>query len=47
VPNGVRYARRTETLALDWFTGKGKEKGALLLHQLFAQSPAAIVRCYT
>jgi hypothetical protein len=46
VPNGVRYARRTETLALDWFTGKGKEKGALLLQQRFAQSPAAMVRCY-
>lgn len=48
VPNVVRYARRTETLALDWFTGQGKEKCALLTRsdQLFDQSPAELVRCY-
>lgn len=46
VPNVVRYARRTETLALDWVTGQGKEKCALLIHQCFGQSPAEIVRLY-
>jgi hypothetical protein len=46
VPNPVRYACRIETLALDWFTGTGKEKCALLIHQLFDQSPAEIVRLY-
>jgi len=48
VPNPVRYACRIETLALDWFTGTGKEKCALLTRsdQLFDQSPAEIVRLY-
>ena len=46
VPNVVRYARRTQTLALDWLTGTGKEKCALLIHQFFDQSPAEIVHRY-
>lgn len=46
VPNVVRYARSTQTLALTWLTPKGKEKCALLIHQMFDQSPADIVHCY-
>ena len=46
VANPVRYIRRTQTLAVDWMTPTGKEKCALLIHQLFDQSPADIVHCY-
>lgn len=46
VPNPVRYVRRTQTLAVDWLTPTGKEKCALLIHQLFDQSPEEIVQCY-
>jgi hypothetical protein len=46
VPNPVRYVRRTQTLAVDWITPAGKEKCALLIHQLFDHSPAEIVHCY-
>ena len=46
VPNAVRYARRTQTLALDWLTGTGQEKCALLIHQLFNRSPAEVVQFY-
>lgn len=46
VPNPVRYARRTATLAVEWITLTGKEKHALLIHQLFDQDPAAVVQCY-
>jgi hypothetical protein len=46
VPNPVAYARKTQTLALHWSTPTGKEKHALLIHQLFDESPAAIVECY-
>lgn len=46
VPNPVRYARRTQTLALHWLTEHGHDKCALLIHQLFDQAPAAIVARY-
>jgi hypothetical protein len=46
VPNPVHYTRPTQTLALDWITSTGKEKYALLIHQLFDQTPDEIVRCY-
>lgn len=46
VANPVDYARRTQTLAVDWMTPTGKEKCALLIHQLFDQSPADIAHAY-
>jgi hypothetical protein len=46
VPNPVQYTRPTQTLAIDWITSTGIEKYALLIHQLFDQTPAEIVRCY-
>ena len=41
VPNGVRYARRTQTLALRWLTEKGGERCALLIHTLLDEPPVA------
>ena len=46
VPNVVDYVRRTQTLALAWRTPKGKEKAALLIHQLFDWAPRDIVQFY-
>jgi hypothetical protein len=46
VPNPVHYTRRTQTLAVTWTTSTGKDKHALLIHQLFGQSPIDIVQCY-
>jgi hypothetical protein len=46
VPDGVRYARRTQTLALRWWTGKGGERCALLIHTLLDESPLQIVVYY-
>lgn len=46
VPNPVRYARRTQTVAVHWRTPTGKEKCALLIHQLFDHSPIEIAQCY-
>lgn len=46
VANPVHYDRRTQTLAVTWMTPTGKEKHALLIHQLFDQEPAAIAECY-
>jgi hypothetical protein len=46
VANPVDYVRRTQTVAVDWITPTGKEKCALLIHQLYDQSPADIAHCY-
>jgi len=46
VPNGVRYARRTQTLALHWLTEKGNARCALLIHTLLDESPAQVVTYY-
>ena len=46
VPNGVRYARRTQTLALRWLTEKGGERCALLIHTLLDESPLQVVAYY-
>ena len=46
VPNEVRYARRTQTLALRWLTEMGKEKCALLIHTLLHLTPMEVLTCY-
>jgi hypothetical protein len=46
VPNGVRYARRTQTLALRWLTEKGGERCALLIHTFLDESPLQVVAYY-
>lgn len=46
VANPVPYTRRTQTLAVSWITSTGKEKYALLIHQLFEQSPSEVIQCY-
>jgi len=46
VPNSVRYARRTQTLALRWVTESYRERGALLIHTLLDQLPIEVVTCY-
>ena len=46
VPNEVRYARCTQTLALRWLTETGKEKCALLIHTLFHLTPLEVLACY-
>lgn len=46
VPNEVRYARRTQTLALRWLTETGKEKCALLIHTLLHLTPLEVLACY-
>lgn len=46
VPHGVRYARRTQTLALRWLTEKGGERCALLIHTLLDESPLQVVMNY-
>lgn len=46
VPDGVRYARRTQTLALRWLTEKGDERYALLIHTLLDEAPSQVVADY-
>lgn len=46
VPNAVHYTRRTQTVAVTWLTPTGKEKYALLIHQLFHLSPSEINQLY-
>lgn len=46
VPNGVRYARRTQTLALRWLTEKGGERCALLIHTLLDEPLLQVVAYY-
>jgi Transposase DDE domain group 1 len=46
VPEGVRYARRTQTLAVRWMTEKGQERCALLIHTLLNESPLQVVEYY-
>ena len=46
VPNSVRYARRTQTLALRWLTEKGAERCALLIHTFLDESPLQVVALY-
>jgi hypothetical protein len=46
VPQGVRYARRTQTLALRWLTEKAGERCALLIHTLLDESPLQVVADY-
>jgi DDE family transposase len=46
VPDGVRYARRTQTLALRWITEGGRERCALLVHTLLDRTPLEVVACY-
>lgn len=45
-PNSVRYARRTQTLAVRWINKAGKEKEALLIHTLFHLDPLEVVHFY-
>lgn len=46
VPKGVRYARRTQTLAVRWITESGQERCALLIHTLFDWPPDRVAHCY-
>jgi DDE family transposase len=46
VPQGVRYARRTQTLALRWITEAGRERCALLIHTLLDWPSLEVVHCY-
>lgn len=46
VPEGIRYARRTQTLALRWLTEKRGERCALLIHTLLDTSPLQVVAAY-
>ena len=46
VPEGLRYARRTQTLAIRWITEKGQERCALLIHTLLNESPRQVVSYY-
>ncbi len=46
VPNVVRYARRTQTLALRWITEAGRERCALLIHTLLDWPALEVVHCY-
>lgn len=46
VPNVVRYARRTQTLALRWVTESHQERCALLIHTLLDWPPLDVVACY-
>ncbi len=46
VSKGVRYARRTQTLAVKWRVPKGKEKCALVIHTLLDQEPSEVIHCY-
>jgi hypothetical protein len=46
VPEGVRYARRTQTLAVRWITQTGQERGALLIHTLLDETPLQVVQDY-
>jgi hypothetical protein len=43
---GVRYARRTQTLALRWLTEKSDERCALLIHTLLDETPLQVVADY-
>jgi hypothetical protein len=46
VPNVVRYARRTQTLALRWVTEAGRERCALLIHTSLDWPALEVVQCY-
>ncbi len=46
VPDGKRYARSTQTLALRWITESGHERHALLIHTLLDRIPLQVVTCY-
>jgi hypothetical protein len=46
VPEGVRYARRTQTLALRWITESNRERCALLIHTLLDEDPLRVVEYY-
>jgi DDE family transposase len=46
VAEGVRYARRTQTLAVRWVTESGQERCALLIHTLLNESPLQVVEYY-
>ena len=42
----LRYARKTQTLALYWITAQGLHKCALLIHTLLDQAPHDVVTFY-
>jgi hypothetical protein len=46
VPDGLRYARRTQTLALRWLTESQQERCALLIHTLLDDEPLQVIACY-
>jgi hypothetical protein len=46
VTPGVRYARRTQTLALRWLTEKSDERCALLIHTLLDETPLQVLADY-
>ncbi len=46
VPEGKRYARCTQTLALRWITESGRERQALLIHTLLDWTPLQVVTYY-
>lgn len=46
VPQGVRYARRTQTLALRWITASSQERCALLIHTLLDCPPERVAYYY-
>lgn len=46
VPDGMRYARRTQTLALRWLTESKQERCALLIHTFLNEDPLSVVECY-
>jgi hypothetical protein len=44
--HAVRYARKTQTVALYWITPKGLPKCALLIHTLLDRAPREVVTFY-
>ncbi len=46
VPDGLRYARRTQTLAVRWLTAAQQERCALLIHTLLDEEPLRVVQYY-
>jgi Transposase DDE domain group 1 len=46
VPDGVRYARRTQTLAVRWLTEAQRERCALLIHTLLDEMPRRVIEYY-
>lgn len=46
VPNVVRYARRTQTLAVRWVTEAGRQRCALLIHTFLDWPALQVVQCY-